>query len=352
MELKGNQFQLLIQALGDAFPDLSRLEMMVRLQLDKNINEISVQKALDLVLFDLIKIADSEGWLKDLIQKAHFSNPNNVLLKNYCNEYLYNYSLKENSPTPSIEKGNQCSSSTILGQEQAMVKKPHELLNPCNFDLSELIKQCLNILDEKQGIVGLAVSYDQDPFLKYFCERLKDRLGKSNISCKDALTLNYFTPVDQAVSIIKRYKSLLQTHEVICPIRVQVSDSTLSHEFWQKASAEFNNDFEYRLIIIMVGSESICFPKGVNQISSPTFTKADAHDWIVDVTKAMGWEDHVIDEWKSLMKSDCLQSDTNNGFLDVRLVYEHLVDTIDLLQKMPSADNFITTLKQRIQAYV
>lgn len=343
--LAGDQFGALLKVLKDAFPKIFKLQMMVRVQLSKNLNEVAGGNDLDEVLYNLITTAESEGWMEELIKKAHQYSPDNSQLKNFYDEYF------SNSPVISLEKRTPCPSSQKLEQEQATTKLPHMLLNPCKFDLSELIRRCLNVLEEKHGIVGLAVSYNQDPFLKYFCERLRDRLGKSNIDCRDALTLDYRTPVDKAVSIIKRYKPLLQTHDVICPIRVQVSEPNSSHEFWHKISAEFKEKFEHRLIIIMVSSERKFFPQGVIQISSPKFTKADAHNWILDVTKALGWEEQVIEKWKYLMKSECLQSDTNNELLDIRYVYEHLDYAINLLQKSPSADAFLETLEQRIQAY-
>ncbi len=216
----------------------------------------------------------------------------------------------------------------------------YKLLNPSNFDLSKLISDCLNILEGKQGLVGLSVLYNQDPFLKYFSERLKTRIGKRYTNCKEPLTLDYRTSPDSAVKIIIRSEKLLQKGDVIYPIRLAVSNRKVSEEFWQKISAKFQHTIEHRLIIIMVSSENKFFPKGVIRLDPPQFTKADAHQWILDVASTLEWEEQHRNQWKQYMIEECSESQ----FLNIRLVYEHLERTIRLLQQNYTVEAFLEEL--------
>jgi hypothetical protein len=321
MQLKGIELRQLKKALLSAFPDPATLEQMVRFGLDQNLDSLATGNY-DNVVFKLIEWAESKGKLKELLTAAcsedFGGNPGNPDLAPFCEQ---------------------------LRQPQGTTKQSHRLMNPCAFDLGELIRSCLNILEDKQGLVGLAVPYNQDPFLIYFCERLKERIGKSHTDNKQPLTLdNYRTSVDTAVTTMKRYKRLLQKGDVICPIRVAVSDSNSSHEFWKKISAEFQepqNPFEHRLIIIMVSSECKFFPQGVIQLTPPQFTKADAHEWILEVTNNLGWREEDRNKWKRYMIDECLESEC----LNTRLVYEHLEYAIKLLQQNHTAEAFLQELE-------
>ncbi|MBW4628666.1 MAG: hypothetical protein KME49_24910 [Brasilonema octagenarum HA4186-MV1] len=320
MQLDGEKLKQLQDALLSAFPDQGELEQLVRFKLNESLNTIAVANGANYsyVIFKLITWAESEGKLRELISAGCSEKPGNSQLMLFCEQ---------------------------LRQQQATTKQSYRLMNPCTFDLGELIRSCLNILEDKQGLVGLAVPYNQDPFLIYFCERLKERIGKSHTDNKQPLTLdNYRTSVDTAVTTMKRYKKLLQKGDVICPIRVAVSDPNSSHEFWKKISAEFQdpqNSFEHRFIIIMVSSEYKFFPQGVTQLTPPQFTKADAHEWILEVTDNLGWREEDRNKWKRYMIDECLESEC----LNIRSVYEHLDHAIKLLQQNHTAEAFLQELE-------
>jgi len=321
MQLDGEKLEQLQNALLSAFPDQGELEQLVRFKLNKNLNTIAVANGATYsdVIFKLMIWAESEGKLTKLISAICSKKPENSQLMPFCEQ---------------------------LQQQQATTKQSYRLMNPCTFDLGELIRSCLNILEDQQGLVGLAVPYNQDPFLRYFCERLKERIGKSSTDNKPPLTLdNYLTSVGDAVTTIKRYKRLLQKGDVICPIRVAVSDPNSSEEFWQQISAEFQdiqNANEHRFIIIMVSSECKFFPQGVTQLTPPQFTKADAHEWVLEVTDNLGWREEDRNKWKRYMIDKCFESEC----LNTRLVYEHLESAIKLLQENHTAEIFLQKLEQ------
>ena len=206
------------------------------------------------------------------------------------------------------------------------------------FDLTQLVDKCLGELLGKRGLIGLAVPCGEKAFLKNFCDRLKHELGRSNIQIRQPLSLNpQVISVSKAVEAIRQYQKLLQTSDVICPIRVGVCDasSNIPKDFWQQIQSAFQGDFKYRLIIVMVGSVDCIFPPDAILIHPPQFQEIHAFQWIRDITRSLSWED-VMDEWRQKMIDRCLCDELQPGCLDVGLVYEHLDYTLSLLQKHPA----------------
>ncbi|BAY44460.1 hypothetical protein SAMD00079811_20600 [Scytonema sp. HK-05] len=334
MQLNGKQFRELKEALLSAFPDPAKLKQMVFFGFNKqNLDEIATGNHDD-VVFELIKWAETYGNLENLLIAArsenYCGNPGNPDLKKICAELL---------------------------EGQAATKQPHhEWLNPCNFDLSELIRYCFNELDDQQGLIGLAVPYDKSNFPIYFCERLQDKLNKSHITIIETTLKPKLGSVDRVVGKIKANKDNLQKSDVICRILVDASNqnTSMTDEFWRKISDEFqNNNTKHRLIVIMFGSENSIFPEGVNKLMSPQFTRADANDWVIKVARQLTWTQECQQKWKKMMIQDCLdQDDSQEKLLDIEYVYEHLKTCIELLQKKPSEEDFLQELEQRIQSYV
>ncbi len=79
MRLSGQQRKELQDALVDAFPDKSSLEQMLSFGLNKNLDAIANGDNLEKIVFNLIKKAESEGWVSRLIVAARQSNPGNPL---------------------------------------------------------------------------------------------------------------------------------------------------------------------------------------------------------------------------------------------------------------------------------
>jgi GTPase SAR1 family protein len=90
--LTGLQREELEKAMMDAFPEIIYLEMMFdyRLQdiLGKRFNQIREGNSLQQVTFNLIKKADSEDWLQELVTKAHERNPGNKKLKEFYEKFI------------------------------------------------------------------------------------------------------------------------------------------------------------------------------------------------------------------------------------------------------------------------
>lgn len=216
------------------------------------------------------------------------------------------------------------------------------------FDLTQLVERCLEELLSKRGLIGLAVPCGEKAFLKNFCDRLKHELGRSNTQIRQPLSLNpQVISVSKAVEAIQQYKKLLQTNDVICPIRVGVRDasSSIPKDFWLQLQFAFQDNFKYRLIVVMVGSADCIFPPDAILFHPPQFQEIHAFQWIRDIARSLNWED-VMDEWRQKMIDRCLGDDLQPGCLDIGLVYEHLDFTLSLLQRNPSlsAEAFLEQL--------
>ena len=123
------------------------------------------------------------------------------------------------------------------------------------------------------------------------------------------------------------------------------ASSSIPLDFWQKLQDAFQGDFNYRLIVVMVGSEDCVFPPSAVLLYSPQFEQVHAFQWIRDITQFLDWM-HLREAWMQKMVDRCLCGDVPGGCLDVGLVYEHLEYTLSLLQNNPSlsAEAFLDQL--------
>lgn len=99
MVLSGEQLKELHEAMLSAFPETNDLKIMVRFQLEKRLHAIAGGNNLYEIVFDLIERADSEGWLKDLVNKAYEYNSGNQKLKEFVEKFSAVFSA--NSQTSS-----------------------------------------------------------------------------------------------------------------------------------------------------------------------------------------------------------------------------------------------------------
>ncbi len=86
MRLSGDQRRELQEALINAFPDKVSLEQMLALELDKNLDEIAGGTNLREVVFRLIRVAEANNWVEDLIDASRKSNPGNSRLEAIARE--------------------------------------------------------------------------------------------------------------------------------------------------------------------------------------------------------------------------------------------------------------------------
>jgi GTPase SAR1 family protein len=88
LQVKGAQHKQLVDALVNAFPSPTKLEMMLEFRLSKALADVvALPSPMPEIAFNLIKSANAEGWTGDLIAAARESNPNNPLLLLFAAEY-------------------------------------------------------------------------------------------------------------------------------------------------------------------------------------------------------------------------------------------------------------------------
>jgi hypothetical protein len=91
MALTSNQRKELRAALLSAFPEQSRLPLMVEDELDEEFNLITQgQTDYELVIRDLVRWADSQGRLRELVIGASKKNPGNPELKTFSQVFIDN----------------------------------------------------------------------------------------------------------------------------------------------------------------------------------------------------------------------------------------------------------------------
>lgn len=89
MKLSSQQRKKLQEALIDAFPNVASLKQMLSHELDENLEVITGEgRNLQEIIFIIIETANAQGWVEDLVDAAHESNPGNALLKTTVQELL------------------------------------------------------------------------------------------------------------------------------------------------------------------------------------------------------------------------------------------------------------------------
>ncbi len=111
MLLKGKQYEELVEALISAFPTKGKLNYLLRIELDRNLNNIVSEGNLRNMIFELIQTAEAEGWIEDLVIGARRANSGNPKLLEVA-ETLGSSPLK--SKTRSVVRTNKSGPVTIL----------------------------------------------------------------------------------------------------------------------------------------------------------------------------------------------------------------------------------------------
>ena len=96
--MTGPQMGTLRDALCSAF-DQDSLDQMLRLRLDKDRGQLVGPGNLRTIVFDLIRLADRQGWLPQLVRAARQDNPGNPALRKWCEDHP-DLDLVASGPSP------------------------------------------------------------------------------------------------------------------------------------------------------------------------------------------------------------------------------------------------------------
>ncbi len=322
MTLSGKQTEQLHAALLQAFDSRPKLSMMLAFKLDRNLDEIALGENMSEIVFKLIECAKSGNWTDELIMGAYQQAPKNILLRNY----YYNF-----FPALAVSREPEARAARRLPQ-------------PCNFDLTLLIEETLDLVDGKQGLLGLSIPCDVHIFLNNYCQRLKNVMDRRKTQIRPILTLKPTNvSIDEAIEMIKRSKLTLGANDVLCPIVFQIAESGLANLFWQQLCQEFQDTYANRLILILGGDTTTTFPDAIMPLTSPKFKPSHVFTWIGDVVEQLDWPHDVREIWKQRMLAEC----SYKNELHIQFVYEHLDYTIQLLQENPPCESFLEELERR-----
>jgi hypothetical protein len=84
--MKGVQLKEIHQALVAAYNPKS-LKMMLRFRLDKDLEDLVGEGAFSNMVFELLTLAEEEGWENDLVREAQRFNPGNADLTKIYEKY-------------------------------------------------------------------------------------------------------------------------------------------------------------------------------------------------------------------------------------------------------------------------
>jgi len=100
MKLNGPQTKQFSEALRDAFTE-SSLGRMLLFELDKELRDITTANNFTDVVVDLIRAANREGWVEQLIAAARSANPGNQALRAFAEQVQRGVNPPPATPPPS-----------------------------------------------------------------------------------------------------------------------------------------------------------------------------------------------------------------------------------------------------------
>lgn len=87
--MTGSEVERLIDALCEAFPPPFELEMLLRLRLNKRLDDIAHPAPGCHMVFQVVKAAEREGWLQDLVRAACDYTPTRPAMNLFSREFGY-----------------------------------------------------------------------------------------------------------------------------------------------------------------------------------------------------------------------------------------------------------------------
>lgn len=225
----------------------------------------------------------------------------------------------------------------------------YEAVMPSNFDLNEMVIECLDAVFGRQGLIGFLVPCHSLTLLNNFCERLKREWDRTQVCLKPLLSIHSIhTPIDLAIhTITHRYTLTLQEQDVMFP--VQCAEKGVVDTFWRQLGHTLQDEkLHNRLVVIMSIHDACAPPEGIIILRQPCFRNAHVLRWVKQVVQSLAWPEHIVQTWTNHIVAEC----SHDNQLQVDWVYEHLQAMGDLLKQDPSFETFQQELEKRRQWYV
>lgn len=234
-------------------------------------------------------------------------------------------------------------------QSRPETQPRYDLPQPWNFDLSELIKRCMNeLIRRKSGLIGLGLPYENLKFLEYLCNRLENEWGRERFSyIYDSLKIDPLSlPVDRAVERVLKYTVNVNRGDVL--FGIVVSEEAMK-AFWHELSDKIKTKtLPHRLILILATNVADDFPKDVMPLPRPQFDFSDIHEWVKQIVESFQLPNIVVDPWRDLMIHECCEE----GLLEIQAVYMQIEYMLKRLKHNPTVQCFQAELEERNLSYV
>lgn len=238
---------------------------------------------------------------------------------------------------------------TIQPESHQKSLRPYEIAMAHNFDLNELVTECLDhLIGVKQGLLGFTVPSHSPSFVSNFCERLKHEWERNRIRIKPSLVISpIHTPIDRAILTISRqYLPALRESDVL--FAVQISGQSMVNRFWQHLRRMVKDEILLnRLIVIMAVNTNCASPQNAISLGQPEFRSAHVLRWVRKVVQSLAWPEEVVQVWTDHIIAEC----SIDNELQIDWVYNHLGDALELLKQNPTVEWFQQELIRRKQLY-
>jgi len=132
MELSGKELKQLHDALLSAYHTYTSLEFLVATELEKNLSAIAGSGELADVIFRLIRWAEAEGRLRELIMAAHDGRKGNTKLSTFVSSFLHPFV----PPNSSI---NLVAETASLLAQAATSSEPAPVFQKAEYDEVEMV---------------------------------------------------------------------------------------------------------------------------------------------------------------------------------------------------------------------
>jgi hypothetical protein len=233
--------------------------------------------------------------------------------------------------------------------------KPIKIIHlgdPANFDLEQL-NRCKRFLLEP-GLIGISVSVSSESctfFPKYLKKRVKALLENLRRSERGVQELPDFslraslTPVDSLVEMVKQYKPILDTTDML--LTVITNDEERLARFWKKLDLAFSGPSQYCFLVLIIQEGDLRSPQGIKeQFSSPEFTEDHVIDWVSAVVDSLTNEGdkkiRLIRSWTGAIMYRCSQ----NNKLHTDWVYMHIENSLSYFIRNKSIDSLFKLFEE------
>ncbi len=225
----------------------------------------------------------------------------------------------------------------------------YEVIMPSNFDLNEMVIECLDAVFGKQGLIAFLAPCSSIMFLNNLCNRLKLEWDRTQVCLKPLISIHSIhTPIERALfTITQRYKPTLQEQDVV--FAVQCSEKGVIDTFWQTLRSTLQDEVLHnRLVMILSIHEDCASPEGTIKLGQPCFRNAHVLRWVKQVVRSREWPEGLVQTWTNHIVAEC----SYDNQLQIEWVYEHLEAMGNILKQHPSLDTFQQELEKRRQLYV